>query len=75
MWFFRRWGELSHGVVTLCARSLCASLVIWFISLSLHFVVGVGRVAVGGWYHGAYTLCAAALRPWCGSTSLPHVVG
>ena len=65
-------GELSYGSDTQCAPALCASLVI---CLSLHFVVGVGRVAVGGWYHGGYTLCAAALRPWCGSTSLPHVVG
>ena len=54
-----RWGELSHGGVTLCAPALCASLLIW---LSLHFVVGAGHVSVGGWYHGGYTLCAAALR-------------
>ena len=25
-------------------------------------MVGVCHVAVGGWYHGGYTLCAAALR-------------
>ena len=53
-----RWGESSHGGETLCAPSLCASLVI---CLSLHFVVGVGRVAVGEWYHGGFTLCAALL--------------
>ena len=47
------WGELSHGGETLCASAFCASLVIWF---SLHFVVGLGHVSVGGWYHGSYTL-------------------
>ena len=42
-----------------CASALRASLVIWF---SLHFVVGLDHVSVAGWYHGGYTLCAAALR-------------
>ena len=51
-------GSRAMGGETLCAPSLCASLVI---CLSLHFVVGVGHVAVGEWYHGGYTLCAAAL--------------
>ena len=51
-------GAARPGGETLCAPSLCASLVT---CLSLHFVVGVGRVAVGEWYHGGFTLCAALL--------------
>ena len=43
---------------TLCAPSLCASLVIW----SIPAFRGRSVPCRGGWYHGGYTLCAAALR-------------
>ena len=55
-----RWGSWAMGPIP-CARLL--SVPASWSGLSLHFVVGVCHVAVGGWYHGGYTLsCAAALH-------------
>ena len=51
-------GSWATGPIP-CARLL--SVPASWSGLSLHFVVGVCHVAVGGWYHGGYTLCAAAL--------------